>query len=83
MVTPCCSMYVCVCVCVCVKDYPKLSQNYYGLLECLAQDHMTFVSSLEPPVFLYILSTISEGLVALGQYLPTVSLFTCGLPGHF
>ncbi|XP_025093793.1 exportin-7-like isoform X2 [Pomacea canaliculata] len=46
-------------------DYPKLSQNYYGLLECLAQDHMTFVASLEPQVFLYILSTISEGLVAL------------------
>ncbi|XP_064599682.1 exportin-7-like [Liolophura sinensis] len=46
-------------------DYPKLSQNYYGLLECLAQDHMTFVSNLEAPVFLYILSTISEGLTAL------------------
>ncbi|WAR22240.1 XPO7-like protein [Mya arenaria] len=46
-------------------DYPKLSQNYYGLLECLAQDHMTFISNLEPQVFLYILSTISEGLTAL------------------
>ncbi|KAK7482050.1 hypothetical protein BaRGS_00026742 [Batillaria attramentaria] len=46
-------------------DYPKLSQNYYGLLECLAQDHMSFIASLEPQVFLYILSTISEGLVAL------------------
>ncbi|XP_052225839.1 exportin-7-like [Dreissena polymorpha] len=46
-------------------DYPKLSQNYYGLLECLAQDHMTFISNLEPQVFLYVLSTISEGLSAL------------------
>ncbi|KAL3864345.1 hypothetical protein ACJMK2_006036 [Sinanodonta woodiana] len=46
-------------------DYPKLSQNYYGLLECLAQDHMNFISNLEPQVFLYILSTISEGLTAL------------------
>ncbi|KAK3746913.1 hypothetical protein RRG08_030324 [Elysia crispata] len=46
-------------------DYPKLSQNYYGLLECLAQDHMTFISNLEPQVFLYILSSISEGLTAL------------------
>lgn len=46
-------------------DYPKLSQNYYGLLECLAQDHMSFISNLEPQVFLYILSTISEGLTAL------------------
>lgn len=46
-------------------DYPKLSQTYYVLLECLAQDHMSFLSTLEPPVFLYILSSISEGLTAL------------------
>ncbi|XP_077991950.1 exportin-7-like [Glandiceps talaboti] len=46
-------------------DYPKLSQSYYALLECLAQDHMNFISNLEPQVFLYILSSISEGLVAL------------------
>lgn len=49
------------------QDYPKLSQNYYGLLECLANDHMSFISNLEPQVFLYILSTISEGLTALGK----------------
>ncbi|OXU26700.1 hypothetical protein TSAR_005650 [Trichomalopsis sarcophagae] len=47
-------------------DYPKLSVTYYGLLECLAQDHMAFLSTLEPRVFLYILSSISEGLTALG-----------------
>lgn len=58
-----------------LQDYPKLSQNYYGLLECLAQDHMTFVASLEPQVFLYILSTISEGLVALGESLSSLSLY--------
>ncbi|XP_076368513.1 ran-binding protein 16 isoform X1 [Tachypleus tridentatus] len=46
-------------------DYPKLSQTYYVLLECLAQDHMNFLSNLEPHVFLYILSSISEGLTAL------------------
>ncbi|XP_006813697.2 exportin-7-like, partial [Saccoglossus kowalevskii] len=46
-------------------DYPKLSQSYYALLECLAQDHMNFIANLEPTVFLYILSSISEGLVAL------------------
>uniref|UniRef100_A0A0K8S6Q8 Exportin-7/Ran-binding protein 17 TPR repeats domain-containing protein n=3 Tax=Lygus hesperus TaxID=30085 RepID=A0A0K8S6Q8_LYGHE len=46
-------------------DYPKLSQTYYVLLECLAQDHMSFLSTLEPSVFLYILSSISEGLTAL------------------
>nr|CAD7587311.1 unnamed protein product [Timema genevievae] len=46
-------------------DYPKLSQTYYVLLECLAQDHMSFLSTLEPQVFLYILASISEGLTAL------------------
>jgi exportin-7 len=50
-------------------DYPKLSQTYYVLLECLAQDHMSFLSTLEPQVFLYILSSISEGLTALGGQL--------------
>ncbi|XP_053977684.1 exportin-7 isoform X2 [Hylaeus anthracinus] len=46
-------------------DYPKLSTTYYVLLESLAQDHMVFLSTLEPRVFLYILSSISEGLTAL------------------
>ncbi|KAL9983973.1 hypothetical protein ACROYT_G006223 [Oculina patagonica] len=46
-------------------EYPKLSQSYYGLLEILAQDHMNFLSSLEPQVFMYILSSILEGLTAL------------------
>ncbi|CAH2241523.1 jg4465, partial [Pararge aegeria aegeria] len=46
-------------------DYPKLSQNYYVLLERLAQDHMPFLASLQPDATLYILSSISEGLTAL------------------
>lgn len=52
-----------------LQDYPKLSQTYYVLLECLAQDHMSFLATLEPNVFLYILSSISEGLTALGAHL--------------
>lgn len=48
------------------QDYPKLSQTYYVLLEYLAQDHMSFLATLEPSVFLYIVSSISEGLTALG-----------------
>ncbi|XP_043247969.1 exportin-7 isoform X2 [Colletes gigas] len=47
-------------------DYPKLSTTYYALLEYLAQDHMVFLSTLEPRLFLYILSSISEGLTTLG-----------------
>ena len=49
-----------------VQDYPKVSQAYYGLLEVLTQDHMDFISSLEPSVFTYLLSSISEGLTGLG-----------------
>ncbi|XP_015472063.1 exportin-7-like [Parus major] len=48
-------------------DYPKLSQSYYSLLEVLTQDHMNFIASLEPHVIMYILSSISEGLTALGN----------------
>jgi hypothetical protein len=49
------------------QDYPKLSQSYYSLLEVLTQDHMNFIASLEPHVIMYILSSISEGLTALGK----------------
>lgn len=49
------------------QDYPKLSQSYYSLLEVLTQDHMNFIASLEPHVIMYILSSISEGLTALGE----------------
>lgn len=51
----------------CLQEYPKLSQSYYVLLECLAQDHITFLATLEPRVFLYILESIAEGLKALGS----------------
>lgn len=51
-----------------LQDYPKLSQSFYSLLEVLTQDHMNFIASLEPQVVMYILSSISEGLTALGKY---------------
>lgn len=50
-----------------LQQYRKLSQSYYPLLECLTQDHMSFISSLEPHVFFYILTSISEGLTAVGK----------------
>lgn len=37
------------------------------LLEYLAQDHISFIASLEPHVFLYILETISDGLTGQGS----------------
>nr|XP_019596721.1 PREDICTED: ran-binding protein 17 isoform X2 [Rhinolophus sinicus] len=46
-------------------QYRKLSQAYYPLLESLTQDHMSFITNLEPPVLLYVLTSISEGLTTL------------------
>ncbi|XP_017815613.1 ran-binding protein 17 isoform X2 [Papio anubis] len=46
-------------------QYRKLSQSYYPLLECLTQDHMSFIINLEPPVLMYVLTSISEGLTTL------------------
>ncbi|XP_068014902.1 ran-binding protein 17 isoform X2 [Melanerpes formicivorus] len=46
-------------------QYRKLSQSYYPLLECLTQDHMSFITSLEPHILLYIFTSISEGLTAV------------------
>jgi len=51
--------------------YGKLSQNYYFLLESLAQDHMTFLSHLEPQIFVYVLQTLHEGLTALDTMICT------------
>lgn len=65
-----------------LQDYPKLSQSYYALLECLAQDHMPFISNLDPPVFFYIMSTISEGLTALGMF-PHLSVHLEDKPSLF
>ncbi|XP_048459896.1 ran-binding protein 17-like [Rhincodon typus] len=50
---------------ICVVSYRKLSLSYYSLLECLTQDHMKFISNLEPHVVIYILTSLSEGLNAL------------------
>lgn len=46
-------------------QYRKLSQSYYQLLECLTQNHMDFITSLEPHVLIYILTSISGGLPAV------------------
>lgn len=52
-------------------SFPKLSQTYYVLLESLAQDHMSFLAGLESHVFMFILSSISEGLSALDSMVCT------------
>lgn len=60
-------------------DYPKLSKSYYGMLEVLTQDHMEFMTSLEPDVFIYILSSISEGLTGIDH---TICTGCCGTLDH-
>ncbi|ODM92544.1 Exportin-7 [Orchesella cincta] len=47
-----------------LMDFPKLSVTYYVLLEVIAQDHISFLASLDPNILLYILSSVSEGLNA-------------------
>ena len=55
-------------------DYPKLSQTYYVLLDCLAQDHMTFLATLQPEVgqdsYLVLLCRSRPFLVGAGAVLP-------------
>ncbi|KFW12707.1 Ran-binding protein 17, partial [Eurypyga helias] len=48
-----------------VSNYSSWDQSYYPLLECLTQDHMSFITTLEPPILIYILTSISEGLTAV------------------
>lgn len=52
--------------------YSKLSVTYYGILETLTSDHMSFIASLEPQIFIYILQTISDGLTALDSVTSTI-----------
>lgn len=62
-----------------LRIYSKLSQAYHGLVEILAADHMSFVSMLEPQVFLYFLATISDGL---GSVDSTISTNCCTALDH-
>uniref|UniRef100_A0A915KBN2 Uncharacterized protein n=1 Tax=Romanomermis culicivorax TaxID=13658 RepID=A0A915KBN2_ROMCU len=48
-----------------ILAYTKLSHNYYFLLESLMQDHMVYISHLEPQIIVYLLQTILDGLSAL------------------
>ncbi|EDV20049.1 uncharacterized protein TRIADDRAFT_32548, partial [Trichoplax adhaerens] len=60
-------------------DYPKLGKAYYSLIEALAQDHASYINNLEPNVLLVILSTLSQGFVALDVNICT---FCCSALDH-
>lgn len=52
-------------------QYTKLAHAYYALMECLAQDHVNFISRLEPQIIVYILSTVADGLSSLDTVVST------------
>ncbi|XP_070139108.1 ran-binding protein 16 isoform X6 [Drosophila bipectinata] len=45
-------------------EYPKLSTSYYNFLNCLSQEHVTYLAALEPSAFMYILETLTKGIEA-------------------
>jgi exportin-7 len=51
--------------------YSKLSQAYYSLLATLTADPLALGAMLEPQVFMYILSSISDGLSAVDSVIST------------
>lgn len=51
-----------------LQEYPKLSKSYFLLLECLAMDHITFLSTLDATILVYILESLCEGLTAMGNW---------------
>jgi len=53
---------------ICLQEYPKLSTAYYNLLNCLSQDHVSYLAALEPAAFVYILKSLTKGLAALGVF---------------
>jgi len=48
-----------------LMDYPKLSKSYYTLIEVIVEHHIDHVCNLDPQVFLYVITTVSDGLTAL------------------
>ena len=59
-----------------LQDFPKVSQSYYGLLEVFTQDHMDFISTLEPEVRMKIGSTLYY------YWLDLVTIVSFGLHCH-
>jgi len=52
-------------------DYPKLGKSYYSLTEIVVEHHIDMVCNMDPQVFLYIISSVSEGLTALDLAIST------------
>uniref|UniRef100_F1KSW2 Exportin-7 n=1 Tax=Ascaris suum TaxID=6253 RepID=F1KSW2_ASCSU len=57
-------------------SYAKIAQNFYSLLECIAQDNICFLSNVQPDVFTSILRYIQQGTVSLDAVVVTASCAT-------
>ncbi|XP_075159155.1 ran-binding protein 16 isoform X3 [Haematobia irritans] len=57
-------------------EYPKLASSYFNLLNCLSQDHISFLAGIEPGAFVYILESLSKGFTALDS---TIYITCCAI----
>ncbi|XP_065176889.1 exportin-7-like [Sycon ciliatum] len=48
-----------------VTEYTKLFKSFYQLLPCLTEDHMDFLSTLDPDVLVYIFRSVVVGLTGV------------------
>ncbi|VDK52579.1 unnamed protein product [Anisakis simplex] len=58
------------------QSYSKVTQHFYSLLECIAQDNMCFLSNVQPEVFVTMLRYIHQGTIALDPVVVTSSCAT-------
>jgi len=54
-----------------IMEYPKLSKSYYGLIEVVTKDHIDQICKIDPQMMLYVISTVSEGLVGIDLSIST------------
>jgi len=50
-----------------ILEYPKLANAYFSLFEVITQDHITFISRLSSNIIYHLLSTVIEGITAIGM----------------
>lgn len=54
-----------------ILSYPKLSLQYYPLLEVLSANHCEFLTNLEPQIFGYMLTSLQAGMTVTEDRLST------------
>ncbi len=49
------------------QGYTKLAKAYFSLVECLTQNHMVLLSSLDPSVVRQLFSAVVIGVDSVGE----------------